>query len=280
MSALTSYLDSPDCKQFYPDWIIAVLLLLEILLIGETSKPFERDFLISDASINHPFKINETVNVQTCILLSTIIPILTFALTIFVFNLKNDDKKLTLRNSTSIFKFHLFHVSILSLTLSILFNVFLTDILKNWIARPRPDFLSRCGPDSNHSNNIANTIINCTKPFGQSVYLDGFRSCPSGHSSISFSALFFLSLWLNNQLNFFNKNQPIYKLLVILAPTLLAAFIAISRTQDYRHHFEDIILGAFIGSTFAYIMHFKYFGPTSVINNLSNNDSSTNLLPI
>lgn len=39
---------------------------------------------------------------------------------------------------------HYLQVSILGLLISLSLNGVITDILKVWIARPRPDFLERC----------------------------------------------------------------------------------------------------------------------------------------
>lgn len=35
--------------------------------------------------------------------------------------------------------------------------------------------------------------------------------------------------------------------------------LLLSRTQDYRHHFADIILGSFLGITFAWWSYHHYF---------------------
>lgn len=46
-------------------------------------------------------------------------------------------------------------------------------------------------------------------------------------------------------------------------PILVAAYIALSRTQDYRHHFFDIGFGSAIGIVFAVIFYYKYFNSLS-----------------
>lgn len=88
----------------------------------------------------------------------------------------------------------------------------------------------------------------CTGPLGESVLIDGLRSTPSGHSSISFSGLLYLTLWLLGQFKLLqprSSSRYIYNYLVVFSPLLLATYVALSRTQDYRHHFADIILGSF-----------------------------------
>lgn len=88
---------------------------------------------------------------------------------------------------------------------------------------------------------------------------DGFRSTPSGHSSTSFQGLFYLTLWLCGQLLAFTKGVEYYRLFIAALPTLGAMLIAISRTEDYRHHFVDVILGSTLGSLVAWITYRKYF---------------------
>lgn len=82
---------------------------------------------------------------------------------------------------------------------------------------------------------------------------DGFKSLPSGHSSIAFASFFFLSLWMAGQLGVFNPQVKInssgtsLKGLICMFPMAIASFVAISRTEDYRHRGTDIIAGALLG---------------------------------
>jgi Membrane-associated phospholipid phosphatase len=85
------------------------------------------------------------------------------------------------------------------------------------------------------------------------------RSTPSGHSSISFAGFLYLTLWLCGQYKLFTKTHPLYKYLVSCSPLLLATYVALSRTQDYRHHFMDIFMGGCIGIFFAIVVYNRYF---------------------
>ncbi|CAL1203151.1 unnamed protein product [Candida parapsilosis] len=130
----------------------------------------------------------------------------------------------------------------------------------NWIARPRPDFLARCGAQiEGHINELVDLSV-CSAPLGESLLLDGLRSTPSGHSSISFVAFLYLTLWLLGQFKLFNSTpQYMYKYILSFMPLLLATYIALSRVQDYRHHFIDIILGSILGCTIAVMVYFHYW---------------------
>lgn len=88
---------------------------------------------------------------------------------------------------------------------------------------------------------------------------DGFKSFPSGHSSFSFGGLGYLSLYLAGKLHLFDERGHIYKSIVVLAPLILAALIAISRVDNYRHHWQDVTVGAIIGTIFAVFAYRQYY---------------------
>lgn len=88
---------------------------------------------------------------------------------------------------------------------------------------------------------------------------DGFKSFPSGHSSFSFGGLGYLSLYLAGKLHLFDERGHIYKSIVVLAPLILAALIAISRVDNYRHHWQDVTVGAIIGAVFAIFAYRQYY---------------------
>ena len=102
---------------------------------------------------------------------------------------------------------HCLQISVLGLIISLSLNGVITDILKIWIARPRPDFLERCGPAPGTPLHELVDVNVCTAPLGKALLIDGMKSTPSGHSSISFGGLFYLTLWLLGQFKLFqNRN--------------------------------------------------------------------------
>jgi diacylglycerol diphosphate phosphatase/phosphatidate phosphatase len=64
----------------------------------------------------------------------------------------------------------------------------------------------------------------------------------------SFAGMGYLTLYLAGKLHVFDRKGHTYKGFVVIAPLILAMLICISRTQDYRHHWQDVIAGSFIGN--------------------------------
>lgn len=135
----------------------------------------------------------------------------------------------------------------------------MTVIVKNWISRPRPDFLARCVPDTSLlvPGKTTYTTDICTGT--TSVILEGLRSTPSGHSSLAFSGLHYITLWMCVQFEVFASQFHIWKMLACTAPEWVAIWIALSRTQDYRHHFGDILMGGLLGVVVSHLMYKKMF---------------------
>jgi diacylglycerol diphosphate phosphatase/phosphatidate phosphatase len=57
----------------------------------------------------------------------------------------------------------------------------------------------------------------------------------------------FLSLYLAGKLHVFDQKGYTYKGFVVAAPLVIAILIAISRTEDYRHHWHDVFAGSLVG---------------------------------
>lgn len=78
-------------------------------------------------------------------------------------------------------------------------TTFITDLIKNAVGRPRPDLLDRCQAMAGTPIDILVDVAVCTQQNKHKLD-EGFRSFPSGHSSMAFAGLGFLSLWLAGQL--------------------------------------------------------------------------------
>ena len=92
---------------------------------------------------------------------------------------------------------HNVHVTVLGLAISVILATDLTDIVKNGVGRPRPDLLARCKPKDGTPTHELVTINVCTEKNHHTLH-DGFRSFPSGHSSLAFSGLGFFALSVYN----------------------------------------------------------------------------------
>jgi len=153
---------------------------------------------------------------------------------------------------------HKFYVSLLGLAISLVLAASLTNLAKNAIGRPRPDFLDRCKarPGTPQSSLVGAEV--CTQTNAHTLQ-DGWRSFPSGHSSFSFSGLGYLALWGAGQLHAVRPHANLLRGLLCLLPIVEAAGIAISRLEDYRHDPYDVSAGSLLGIAVAYASYRRYF---------------------
>ncbi|ODV97996.1 hypothetical protein PACTADRAFT_47823 [Pachysolen tannophilus NRRL Y-2460] len=251
--------------------------------------PFQRQFSIADPTINFPFTQEEQFDNGRLVRYTVLAPLFIFS----IYYASRFYKKYTLKGTGNIegnvkISFiellHSYHITILGFLLGLSICGVITEFLKNLIAKPRPDFIARCGPNLKKIDFTA-MLINydytiCTRPYGDYLFRDGFKSSPSGHSSIAFFGMGYLTLWLYGQMKTFSdqsntttngstttnstassarKHIPMFHRLAPLLPILVALKIAISRTQDYRHHFKDVILGSSIGLVGCIITYHWFF---------------------
>lgn len=153
---------------------------------------------------------------------------------------------------------HKAHVTLLGLAISIVTTLFITDLIKDVVGRPRPDLLARCKPDLDTPTSELVTIDVCTETDPHTLQ-DGWRSFPSGHSSFSFSGLGYLALFLAAQTHSLRPRASLSVVLLSLAPLLGAALIAISRLEDYRHDVFDVICGSLLGFSVAAFNWRRYY---------------------
>lgn len=155
---------------------------------------------------------------------------------------------------------HKAHVTILGWFISLILTLFITDLVKNAVGRPRPDLIARCKPAPGTPDHQLVTFEVCTET-NHHVLHDGWRSFPSGHSSFSFSGLGYLALFLAGQCHVFRPRTDLARVLFALAPLLGAALIAISRCEDYRHDVYDVTTGSLLGILVAYYTYRRYYPP-------------------
>ncbi|ORX51526.1 acid phosphatase/Vanadium-dependent haloperoxidase [Piromyces finnis] len=242
---------------FILDWIFILLVIIATVPFA-IIKPFEREFRLNDDTISHPYKEGESFSVPLLIFCTVGLPVIL----IVCYHTYTKDLKYSL------------HQSIMGFCVSISLTMFVTTLIKVSVGRYRPDFISRCQVNitkveeiynsykfSNKIDfgprNLYNTTI-CTNP-DTSVIDEGRKSFPSGHSSFAFSTLTFLSLFLAGKIHLYDGNYIFWKLVAALAPNILALYIAITRISDYRHHWQDIVVGSFIGIFFSVLSYFYYF---------------------
>ncbi|XP_044467855.1 lipid phosphate phosphatase 2-like isoform X2 [Mangifera indica] len=220
------------------DWLI-LLLLVVIIAILALMQPFYR-FVGKDmmTDLRYPLKSN-TVPFWTVPLYAGFLPLVIF---LFVYCYRNDVYDL--------------HHAILGLLYSLLVTQVITESIKLAVGRPRPDFFWRCFPDGKDEyDKWGNVICHGDKH----VVNEGHKSFPSGHTSISFAGMVFLSLYLSGKIRVFDRKGHIAKICVVILPLLVAALVGISRVDDYWHHWQDVFAGGLLGLTVATICYLQFF---------------------
>ncbi|KAF3326640.1 lipid phosphate phosphatase 2-like protein [Carex littledalei] len=255
------------------DWVILVALIVTDVLLN-VIEPFHR-FVGRDmmTDLRYPMKSN-TVPIWAVPIYAVIGPML--IITGIYFKKRN---------------VYDFHHAILGLLFSVLITAVLTDAIKDGVGRPRPDFFWRCFPDGidKYDNVTLGVICHGEK----SVIKEGHKSFPSGHTSWSFAGLGFFSWYLAGKLKAFDRKGHVGKLCLVIAPLLLAAMVAVSRVDDYWHHWQDVFTGGFLGLTVATICYLQFFPLPSddsafwphayhveILTRNSNGDVQTGMIPI
>lgn len=162
-------------------------------------------------------------------------------------------------------------VVLTSFFLAVAMTILTTNVIKNFVGRKRPNFLAKCdyngqfaaaASSGNFSAYLASTSAaafgSLSKCAGSADnIIDGQRSFPSGHSSMSFAGLGFLALAARFA---FQVDRNYFSPTAILAslPLALATYIACTRLIDGYHNFDDVLAGAVIGSFFASISWAHY----------------------
>ncbi|KAI8824203.1 phosphatidic acid phosphatase type 2/haloperoxidase [Fimicolochytrium jonesii] len=220
------------------EWVV-LILLLGVSGALEFITPYQRVAFAGDISIAYPLK-TQTVPTWLLAVLAIVLPLVVILVTSLVIKRSVFDA----------------HMSALGLCVSLIFTLIFTQIVKISVGSLRPDFLARCIPTWQTDELLKVTTVASCSGFAGDIK-EGRKSFFSGHSSLSWSGLFFLSIYLLRRLNIHRKPlAPKYAVAII--PIILALLISISRVDDYWHRWEDVVIGAIVGiviSTYSYRYH-------------------------
>ncbi|KAJ3158826.1 hypothetical protein HDU86_002513 [Geranomyces michiganensis] len=143
------------------------------------------------------------------------------------------------------------HQSFLGLCVALSFTLLFTQIVKVSTGGLRPDFLDRCQPIYKEGD-VLLRVVSCTG--NANDIKEGRKSFFSGHSSIGWAGLGFLSLYLSRHLNFYVKPlAPKYAVTII--PIIAALLISISRVDNFWHHWQDVVVGGIVGAIVAVLSY-------------------------
>lgn len=226
--------------------LLLVGVLVVLSFVTGAIEPFQRQFTVGDLTISHPYAEHQRVSNHELFLYCLVVPFVMISVALLVSTRREKRVGVT-------------YVSLLGLIVAVFLTSVVTDVLKNFFGRLRPDFLARCVPKPGTPTDVlvlAKDVCTTTK---HGRLLDGFRTTPSGHSSLSFAGLGYLSLWLSGQLVVASPAVGSWRVVVAWIPAFGAALIALSRTMDYRHHFVDVTIGSALGMTIATVIYRQYF---------------------
>ncbi|KAF4877675.1 putative lipid phosphate phosphatase 3 [Colletotrichum siamense] len=190
------------------DWAILVVFAVAGYILGNLT-PQKRPFNLGNPDISFPL-YDDTVSITNAFLICIVAPILIILVVSLLFVPGSTVPPGTPKSIIWRRKLWEIHAGWLGLIFSVIATWFIVSTTKNLLGKPRPNAIARCQPDL---DNIAQYIVGgvaattsstpgqlvsadiCKNP-DASVVNDGFRSFPSGHSSIAASGLVYLTFFL------------------------------------------------------------------------------------
>ncbi|KXN72485.1 PAP2-domain-containing protein [Conidiobolus coronatus NRRL 28638] len=237
------------------DWIGCFGLIYLIYLIESTTTPFKhREFLLNDTNIGHPFTVEEIVPNKALLWLCFGGPII-----------------ILLASYLKVRNWKFVHIAIIGLFFNLALGAFIIQLLKNLVGRLRPDFIDRCIPnEASLGSTLLLTLDICTQTNPWTLR-DGTQSFPSGHAANTFGSLLFLALYFNLIFQLKNSRFKWLQYYCFILPLSISLYVGISRIWDFRHHWEDVLVGSCIGIFTGLFSYFYYF--KKIINHYDDKDS-------
>lgn len=226
-----------------------------VLVFFAAGRPFKRGFFCDDESLMYPFR-ESTVTSNMLYLFGTFIPVITMV----VLEMVRGYTQVPETIATSSRPFLRWRVPPVLQVLYVMVGVFafgaassqlVTDIAKYTIGRLRPHFFDLC--------QVANLEQLCKNPH---TYVEDFQckasisdhlrkemrlSFMSGHSSFSAFTMLYTVLYLQARMPWRSTLARAGRAVIQMALLCLAWYTALSRISDYKHHWSDVLAGAFQG---------------------------------
>ncbi|EEY59649.1 phosphatidic acid phosphatase, putative [Phytophthora infestans T30-4] len=133
---------------------------------------------------------------------------------------------------------------------AITLSTFLVNFTKNMTGRFRPCFYEMCG--WNYDVVWDSVTDLCSDSDDDD---EGRKSFPSGHSPFAWSVMGVLT-----SRSILQEGVRTLKLFFSFLPCLGAAWVAITRSTDNRHHYSDIVAGSVVGAAAACLAYNHNYG--------------------
>ena len=211
------------------EWLLTIGVGAFAGLVAFAIEPQQENAVYNNPAENYPYS-GETIPIPALFLIAIVVPCLIIGLIAIL-----HPRKIELC------------FAYLSLFQALCFTLLVTETLKVYVARPRPNYFNYCG-----FNKESKT---CTGP--DKFRKDAKVSFPSGHASISFCCATWFSLFLQNYLAL---GPELWFVVIRFLPFVVSIFISATRITDYMHHVSDVVAGAALGTGIAYTIFSAQIG--------------------
>ena len=235
------------------EWVVSVGAALTVGAVCRLTAPYCREFNPLDPSVGHPFSHHEVVPSWQLPLIAVVAPVVWGAVLLPL---------LEGFGGASL------HALALSVVQAAMLAMCVTDPMKNYAGRLRPDYVSRL-EEVLHFNphNFTQADLTAACDSTVSKVMDGRRSFPSGHASLTWAGWTVVALFV--YVKVFNGERRMgitfVNLLCVAVNLVVPAWVAISRTRDYRHNFGDVLAGSAIGVFAGFVCFVQHFSLSSAV---------------
>ncbi|CAG9564248.1 unnamed protein product [Danaus chrysippus] len=129
-------------------------------------------------------------------------------------------------------------------------NLTVLEVVKCVVGSPRPTFFDLCKPDTARTCNGSDYVSSytCTSTrYSRYLQIDSSRSFPSAHTSLSVYCGLFLAWYLQRRaFSWHSRSVLVVPLLQVLC-IIYSVTCPLTRITDHRHHWWDVLAGAFMG---------------------------------